>query len=89
MFLGQFVPIVRSLISVPAGVQRMPLGRFVAYTALGSGLWNSTFVLAGYGLGENWTAVQAYLTAYAGAVLLAAVTVTAAFLVARLASQRR
>jgi membrane protein DedA with SNARE-associated domain len=60
VFFGRFVPVVRSLISVPAGITRMPLGWFIALTALGSGIWNSGFVLAGYALGENWTAVKTY-----------------------------
>ena len=84
VFLGRFVPIVRSLISVPAGVERMPLRTFLAYTALGSGLWNCCFVLLGYGLGENWTAVESVVGVYARGVLVAAVLAGGVFLVLRL-----
>lgn len=45
------VPIFRSLISVPAGIERMPVPAFLALTRLGSLLWNTVFVLAGYVLG--------------------------------------
>ncbi|MGW6692822.1 DedA family protein [Rhodococcus sp. NPDC054953] len=76
VFLGRMVPLVRSAISVPAGVSRMPIGAFVLYTTLGSAIWNSIFVLAGYFLGENWAVVEEYagvlqyvvLAAIAGAV---------------------
>ncbi|WP_369028077.1 DedA family protein, partial [Nocardia farcinica] len=50
VFLGRMVPLVRSLVSVPAGLEAMPVGRFLVLTAAGSALWNSTFVLAGYAL---------------------------------------
>lgn len=60
VFLGRLVPGVRSLVSLPAGAQRMPLVQFVAYTAAGSLLWNGLLVGAGYGLGTQWETVEAY-----------------------------
>lgn len=88
VFIGRFVPIVRSLISVPAGVQRMPLGRFTAFTVLGSGIWNSCFVLAGYALGENWTVVEVYVGMYSRAVLLVAAVVAVLFVVVKVRGRR-
>ncbi|MDX3384190.1 DedA family protein [Streptomyces niveiscabiei] len=61
VLLGRMVPIFRSLISVPAGVERMPLTVFVPLTALGSLLWNSVLVLAGYWLGDRWEVVETYV----------------------------
>lgn len=58
VFLGRMVPLFRSLISVPAGVDRMPLWQFLALTTVGSALWNTTFVLAGYLLGHEWHRVE-------------------------------
>ena len=84
VFLGRFVPIVRSLISVPAGVEQVPLGRFIAYTLVGSGIWNTCFLLAGYALGERWASVEAYVGMYSRAVLLVAVAAVAVFVVVRL-----
>lgn len=58
VFLGRMIPIFRSLISVPAGVERMPLLLFVLLTTLGSLIWNATFIVAGYVLGEQWYRVE-------------------------------
>lgn len=53
------VPLVRSLISLPAGLRRMPIVQFTLYTTLGSLFWNSAWVGAGYLLGEQWARVSA------------------------------
>ena len=54
------IPVFRSLISVPAGVERMPLVPFLLLTTAGSAIWNTLFVMAGYLLGEQWELVEAY-----------------------------
>ena len=61
VFFGRFVPIVRSLVSIPAGAQRMPLVTFIVLTALGSGLWNSLLIGAGYLLGTQYHVLEDYL----------------------------
>ncbi|NYE38252.1 membrane protein DedA with SNARE-associated domain [Nocardioides cavernae] len=61
VFFGRLVPGVRSLVSIPAGVDRMPLWTFCLYTTVGSLLWNSALVLAGFELGEQWHLVEAYV----------------------------
>jgi membrane protein DedA with SNARE-associated domain len=60
VLVGRCAPVVRSLVSIPAGANRMPLGQFVLFTAIGSGVWNALFVGAGYLLGERWQQVQQY-----------------------------
>jgi membrane protein DedA with SNARE-associated domain len=60
VFFGRMIPIFRSLISIPAGITRMPVWRFALLTAAGSLLWNSIFVLSGYFLGESWHIVERY-----------------------------
>lgn len=69
VFFGRMIPVFRSLISVPAGVERMPVPTFLALTTLGSLLWNTIFVLAGYLLGENWHTVSDYVSMYSKGVL--------------------
>lgn len=54
------IPLVRSLISIPAGLRRMPMGPFVLYTTVGSLVWNSIFIVAGYLLGERWEEILRY-----------------------------
>jgi membrane protein DedA with SNARE-associated domain len=61
IFFGRFIPLVRSIVSVPAGVERMPLLRFTVLTALGSGIWNAIFIAAGYELGDRWAAVEGWI----------------------------
>lgn len=60
VFFGRMIPIFRSLISIPAGVERMPPVTFTALTLAGSLIWNTIFVLAGYYLGEQWHRVEDY-----------------------------
>jgi len=70
---GRFIPIVRSLISIPAGVDRMRLWLFLLLTTIGSGIWNTLFVVLGFTLGENWTVVKTIASQYSQAVLVIAI----------------
>lgn len=58
VFLSRLVPVVRSLISLPAGVTRMPLVKFVLLTFAGSFLWSLGLAYGGYLLGENWESLR-------------------------------
>lgn len=60
IFISRFVPVVRHFISIPAGVGRMPLGRFIIYTILGAGIWNMFLAWIGFKLGENWESIRQY-----------------------------
>ncbi|MDF6019429.1 DedA family protein [Streptomyces sp. JH34] len=84
VLLGRMVPIFRSLVSVPAGVERMPLHLFAVLTTLGSLIWNSVLVLAGYWLGDRWESVETYVGFASKAVLVAVVAAVATFVVLRL-----
>lgn len=84
VFFGRMIPIFRSLISVPAGVERMPLRVFLTLTTLGSALWNTAFVLAGYALGANWTQVTDLVSAYSKVVLAVAAVAVVTFTAVRL-----
>ncbi|MFI0481538.1 DedA family protein [Actinomadura sp. 9N215] len=89
VFFGRMIPIFRSLVSVPAGVERMRMTTFLIYTGLGSLLWNTTFVLAGYGLGDNWRTVEEYVGVYSKGVLALAVLAAAVFVVVRIVKAGR
>lgn len=60
VLFGRMAPVVRSLVSVPAGANHMPLGLFTLLTALGSGVWNAVFVGGGYALGSRWQKLEQY-----------------------------
>ncbi|WP_372442908.1 DedA family protein [Actinomadura barringtoniae] len=89
VFFGRMIPIFRSLISVPAGVERMRMTTFLAFTTLGSFLWNAAFVLAGYQLGDNWRTVEETVGVYSKVVLVAAVLAVLAFLAVRIVRSRK
>ncbi|MGN9766534.1 DedA family protein [Micromonospora sp. SD12] len=89
VFLGRMIPIFRSLISIPAGVERMPLATFLLYTTLGSLIWNTLFVMAGYLLGENWHAVEPYVGTFQNVVIVACALAVGYFVVSRLVRTRR
>ncbi|MFC0006664.1 DedA family protein [Micromonospora siamensis] len=89
VFFGRMIPIFRSLISVPAGVERMPVPTFLLYTTLGSLIWNSIFVLAGYLLGENWHLVESYVGTFQNVVIAVCVAGLAWFVVSRVRRSRR
>jgi membrane protein DedA with SNARE-associated domain len=60
LFVARFVPVIRHLISIPAGVGRMPLGAFVAATLVGATLWNSFLLGLGMVLRDHWMVVLKY-----------------------------
>lgn len=89
VFFGRMIPIVRSLISIPAGIERMPLIRFAVLTTAGSAIWNTVFVLAGYVLGENWSSVERYADVLQLVVVIAVVVALVLFVVLRLRQRTR
>jgi membrane protein DedA with SNARE-associated domain len=54
IFIGRFLPVIRHVISIPAGIARMPLRGFLLQTFLGSTIWGGTLILLGYYVGANW-----------------------------------
>ena len=61
VFFGRFVPTIRTLISIPAGIERMPQGQFLLFTALGSFIWTGALTLAGYLLEDQYERVEAWV----------------------------
>lgn len=79
VFTGRLMPIIRSLISVPAGADRMPMPKFLLYTTLGSALWNGILIVAGWQLGENWEKVMDAVEQYQNLVIVVIVLAVLAF----------
>jgi membrane protein DedA with SNARE-associated domain len=59
--LGRLVPGIRSLVSIPAGFAHMPIGKFLAYSAVGTGIWTAALAWLGSLLGQNYGAIDKYL----------------------------
>jgi membrane protein DedA with SNARE-associated domain len=88
VLIGRCIPVVRSLISVPAGVERMPRWRFVVLTTIGSGTWNTLFIVGGYLLGAQFREVERY-SGWLNAAVYAAIAVLVALGVRRSLRRRR
>ena len=89
VFFGRMVPLFRSFVSIPAGIERMPMTSFLLLTTLGSLIWNTLFVMAGYLLGEQRQVIEDYAGTYQNAVLAVGVLAVVGFVVVRLAAARR
>ncbi|MFC9862061.1 MULTISPECIES: DedA family protein [unclassified Streptomyces] len=89
VLLGRMVPVFRSLISVPAGVERMPLPTFVALTTAGSLLWNTVLVMAGYWLGDQWDLVETYVGVLSKVVLALVLLAVVGYVAVRVRGRKR
>ncbi|CAQ02722.1 DedA family protein [Clavibacter sepedonicus] len=74
VLLGRCVPLVRSFISIPAGIERMPVWRFSLYTVIGSGAWNAIWVGLGFAFGP---AIRPVLEEWSGLISYAAIGIIA------------
>ncbi len=63
IFFCRFIPLIRSLISVPAGMNKMNLSKFIIYTTLGSSIWNAVLIVIGSTVGNNWENILNILNA--------------------------
>jgi membrane protein DedA with SNARE-associated domain len=89
VLLGRLVPGVRTLISLPAGINAMPLGRFLIYSTIGTTLWVALLTGLGYGLGNHYDQVEHYLGPVSKLVLLTLVLALAGWIIRRQRRQRR
>ncbi|WP_328518754.1 DedA family protein [Kribbella sp. NBC_00359] len=88
VLIGRLVPVVRSLISVPAGVERMPVALFLPLTAIGSLVWNSLLIVAGYQLGERWHVVESSVGVFQKLVIAGAVAAVVWFVAVKIRARR-
>ncbi|MCI1932868.1 MAG: DedA family protein [Ancrocorticia sp.] len=89
VFFGRMIPIFRSLISIPAGVTRMNAAKFTLLTTLGSAIWNTILIFAGYALGANWGVVENYVGVLSRIVVGGAVILLAWWIARRIMQNRR
>jgi len=64
VFWGRLIPGIRTLISVPAGIELMPLNKFLIWTTFGSLIWVVALTFAGFSLGENYIMIESYIDNY-------------------------
>ena len=70
VFICRFIPIVRSLISIPAGMSEMKIWKFLLYTIFGSAIWNTVLVLLGKKLGDSWETVVNVFNEFSHIILI-------------------
>jgi membrane protein DedA with SNARE-associated domain len=75
VFFGRLVPVVRSVVSIPAGAEKMPLVKFTFLTAAGSLIWNTVWVSIGWSLGSQWEKAERWSDALQYAVVVLVVIV--------------
>ena len=81
VFFCRFIPVVRSLISIPAGMSEMPMAKFLLYTTVGSAIWNSVLLIVGNKVGENWKSILGIMDQYSHIVLILLILLFILFLV--------
>lgn len=70
VFLGRIVPTVRSLVSVPAGLLKMSLSRFLFWSTIGTAIWTALLATAGYKLGQNYQDVDGWISPASNAIIV-------------------
>lgn len=88
VLVGRLVPGVRSVISIPAGVDRMPVPTFLLWTTIGSTAWNSLLIGLGYALGSRWHVVEAYVDRASNVVYVALLLAVVTWLARRIRHRR-
>jgi membrane protein DedA with SNARE-associated domain len=89
VLVGRCVPLIRSIVSIPAGFRRMKLTSFVVLTAIGSAVWNIALIGAGAVLGDQWERVGEYVDFFQWLVIAVILVLLVRFVVSRLKNRRR
>jgi len=88
VFFGRLVPLVRSLVSIPAGLAEMNIVRFIALTVAGSGIWNAIWIYIGVQLGQQWQDAESWAK-YLDYAVYGAILVLLILLIRRIIKSRR
>jgi membrane protein DedA with SNARE-associated domain len=89
VFLGRMAPVVRSLVSIPAGANHMKLGLFTLLTTLGSGIWNTLFIGGGYALGSRWQQLEKYSSWFDYAIMAFFAVAIASWVIKKVRKRQR
>lgn len=81
VFFCRCVPILRSLISIPAGMSEMPMVKFLIYTAVGSAIWNTVLVALGHNLGSNWEFILGFFDQFQTVIMVICIIVFVAAMI--------
>ncbi len=84
VLLGRLIPIIRTVISFPAGLAKMNFLTFIAYTLVGSTAWSAVLALSGYFLGAKWEIVNVWIEQYQNIIIVVGVIAVLAFLLRKL-----
>lgn len=88
VFVCRFIPLIRSLISIPAGINEMNLPLFLLLTAVGSAIWNTVLVLLGAYLGSTWETALPYIKEYSVIIITICVIAAVAYVAYKLKKRR-
>lgn len=75
------IPLIRSLISIPAGMSNMKFGLFLLFTTIGTVIWNTILVMVGAALGENWHSITEFMDVYSNIAYAVIAVAGIAFLI--------
>lgn len=89
IFFSRMVPIVRSLISIPAGIASMNITKFSFFTILGTALWSFLLALGGRLLGEQWPLIAEFINTYQNIVLVITIAAVLLFIGSRLFKKKK
>ncbi len=89
IFFSRMVPIVRSLISIPAGIAAMDITKFSFFTILGTALWSFLLALGGKLLGEQWPLIAEFINTYQNIVLVVTGSAVLLFIGSRLLKKKK
>ena len=89
VFFGRLIPIVRTVISFPAGVSKMKFGIFSLYTIAGTAIWSTVLSLAGFFLGSQWEIVSVYVSRYENVIIVIIIVLVITFLGNRILKSKR
>ncbi|MCM3128961.1 MULTISPECIES: DedA family protein [unclassified Paenibacillus] len=77
----RMIPLIRSLISIPAGMSNMKFGLFLLFTTIGTVIWNTILVMIGAALGENWHSITEFMDVYSNIAYAVIAVAGIAFLI--------